>query len=450
MTDEGREIASDRFRLGPYRRNKRDYSEHQRCTGLDAGDRMKIRFWDEYAKKMLFLYVYDRDQQIKRVKREQGVSSLEALTVLRTDARFQSSQTILQLITIIVTYLHAVREPHLIVPRRIDKVDYTFDCVPNVISEERIGFTRNDIISLYQHLHIPDRFVIDNGGDSHRFHVSGSHAFLYFLSRYHCPSPSVFHDIDLWHYDSTTLRKIFNSMVDYIDDHYSYLLDSINKIVSKLPSFNQKILTKITELNAGIIPPEAVNCSLFVDGIRFEVSRPEGDFYRQKLVFSGDKWYHNHGCQGTIGPDGMFYHWWDRPLGRFSDRHFMTDSKLNNLLRSSQHGKENQYWAYGDKGYDYDTHIRCAYHGPGYVSEEEKHFNYIMSRERIGVEWGNAKIYQRCPLLKRVELLKLQLVDVRSLVRVGVLLTNFHTSLHQSSVGFYFNCFAPSLPEYLS
>ncbi|KAJ1383160.1 hypothetical protein B484DRAFT_411233, partial [Ochromonadaceae sp. CCMP2298] len=78
------------------------------------------------------------------------------------------------------------------------------------------------------------------------------------------------------------------------------------------------------------------------------------------------------------------------------------------------------------------------------------HNNSKMSRVRIGVEWGFGKVYARCPLLKHVDKMKLQAMDVGRRVRVAVLLTNAHTCLRQSQTGEYFECRAPTLEEYFA
>ena len=87
---------------------------------------------------------------------------------------------------------------------------------------------------------------------------------------------------------------------------------------------------------------------------------------------------------------------------------------------------------YTDKDYSWNTHIRCASHGPSNLTPLQHHYNWIMSKERIGIEWGNGKIKISCPLTLQKKLLKLQQVDVVQLIRVAVLLTNAHTCLHQS------------------
>ena len=113
-------------------------------------------------------------------------------------------------------------------------------------------------------------------------------------------------------------------------------------------------------------------------------------------------------------------------------------------------GKRSAVYFYLDRGYDNDTHLNYAAHGPALVTAMDIEHAWVMSRARIGVEWGFGKIYARCPILKRVLKQKPQEKDVKQLHRVCVLLTNAHTCLHQSQTGLYFNCKAPSLEEYFS
>ena len=181
-----------------------------------------------------------------------------------------------------------------------------------------------------------------------------------------------------------------------------------------------------------------------------QVAKPQGADWRQRAVFSGDKWIHCHGTQGIFGPDGLFYDWFDVPVGRHSDKYFMRESNVNETLRVAQLDFIRQYWVYLDKGYTNDTHCKCAHHGPAVLTALQVHFNWVMSRARIGVEWGFGKVKARNPLILKPYMLKLQLMDVSKLVRVAVLLTNAHTCLNQSQTGLYFNCCAPTLGEYFN
>jgi hypothetical protein len=168
-------------------------------------------------------------------------------------------------------------------------------------------------------------------------------------------------------------------------------------------------------------------------------------------VFSSHKWYHNHGALGVYGPDGMMYSWYDVPVGRHNDKFFLRESQVNSVMAQIHLHLHLDilYWIYTDKGFDDDVHIRAAYHGAR-LSPLQTHQNWIMSGERVTVEWGFGKVQQRCPFVCKRNLLKLQLVDVARYIRVAVLLTNAHTCMHQSQTGLYFQCRAPTLEEYFS
>jgi hypothetical protein len=106
--------------------------------------------------------------------------------------------------------------------------------------------------------------------------VRGEHCFLYFLSRYHTPSARQVEDQKLWHYDYSTLSKMFNAVVEWCDDTHRYRLRSLPLMAHKFQYFNDKILQKMHSRFPGAgpaaRPPHAENCALFGDGSRFEVA----------------------------------------------------------------------------------------------------------------------------------------------------------------------------------
>jgi hypothetical protein len=146
----------------------------------------------------------------------------------------------------------------------------------------------------------------------------------------------------------------------------------------------------------------------------------------------------------------MFCDWFDGPVSRHGDRHFANASEVNETLSDLQWNEFIQYIIYGDKGYTAKSHMLCSHHGPAFVTPEQDQDNWIMSRERIGVEWGFGKVLERCPLLNKIKIMKLKLIDVAAYVRNAVFLTNIDTCLHQSQCGEHFDCFAPTLYEYLA
>lgn len=198
------------------------------------------------------------------------------------------------------------------------------------------------------------------------------------------------------------------------------------------------------------LPADAERCALFADGTRFRISRPAGPYHVQKATFSGDKKFHNHGVQGVMGADGIFYDVFDGPVGRHNDKRFMRDSLVNQRLALLQQGNPVQYIVYVDKGYYYDTHVICAAHGPGVVTQQQREDNYIMSMDRVSIEWSYGKVHARVLFVTQPRLLKLQAVDVSKRVKIAFILTNIHTCLYGSQSSEYFHCAPPSLDEYFS
>lgn len=110
----------------------------------------------------------------------------------------------------------------------------------------------------------------------HAFYVDGEHAFLYTLYRFHSPATRQSEDTVFWCYDYTVLSKMFNRVVEWLDETHGHRLRSLQHIAHKLPLFNEAIVDKLKkEFPGGGVaanPPEAEHCALFGDGSRFEVS----------------------------------------------------------------------------------------------------------------------------------------------------------------------------------
>lgn len=310
-----------------------------------------------------------------------------------------------------------------------------------------IGFTKPETMTLHNLLNIPQFFYL-NEHTTHEFKVSGVHSFLYFLSRLHSPSHRLTLDMDFWQYDFTVLSKIFNVVVTFVDSNHSHRLNQIHRVVSKFPMFNYCIKKKLQHLYPNIpLPQDSTRCAMFADVCRFEICRPQGGLIVQKAFYSKHKKIHNHGALGIFGPDGMFYHWWDEPVGRHNDKLFMSDSEVNWIMHTGQINEIIKYWIYTDKGFNNDDYIRCAAHGPGFVTPEQHADNAVMGRGRVSEEWGFGKLKARCPFVNSKKL-PIQCVDVGKYVRVATLLTNAHTCFHQSITGLYFDCYAPTIHEY--
>jgi hypothetical protein len=137
------------------------------------------------------------------------------------------------------------------------------------------------------------------------------------------------------------------------------------------------------------------------------------------------------------------YHFFDEPLGSHVDKYFLRESGINDILEMIEEECGISADIYTDKGLAAASHVIPAYRGA--LSPVEELSNYRISKMRVGHEWGHGKMYERHPFLKRVDKLKLQLVDVARYVRVAMILTNIHTCMRQSNMGLYFQCSAPTL-----
>lgn len=341
-----------------------------------------------------------------------------------------------------------INEPILVEILTRVRTDIDFDSFDEDEYEEKFGFSKTDVMSMFDLLKFPERVKLNDG--RHSFRVGGQMSFLFMLYRYHSsPQRLTIATNEFGGYDYSTLSKIFDASVDFMDSTHGFRLCTLAEMVDLFPLWNEKIVAKLrSQLPEGeALPEEAENCCVFVDGSRWRVSRPLGPFWRQWSTFSGDKWFHCHGAQGVFAPNGMFYHWFDGPAGKENDKFFIRESKLNYVLAMCQVGQAIQYWAYADKGYGHDTHVRSAFKRADFNKIIR---NLIMGRSRVSIEWGFRKINRVCPLLKAVDKMKIQHVAVSKRVRVAALLTNLHTCLHGSQTGLYFDCRQPTLQQYLA
>lgn len=416
-------------RLGDWRRNCRDYAVHQRAAGMTAGDRMDEQLLFLVGSVMLICAI--------------------ALGGISIAADNLTMGTVLFIVSLsILGAACSMRIPRLLAVPAYVRHRIGFNTFNNDAEFYQLfGFTIDDAFMVYEAMQVPAYFTINR--DRHAFRFKGQHAFLYFLFRMYSPSQRQTLDSRLFGYDYSTLSKVFNVVCTWVDSTHKHRLNQLPNVQNKFQHFNDCIVQQLLDhFNLENIPEHAQHCSLFVDGVRFRCSRPSGPYWMQYAVFSGDKWFHNHGAQGVFAPDGMFYDWYDGPVGRHTDKYFFRESGVNSVLRDAQMNNPIQYWAYGDKGYSAYSHFKVAHHGPGYVSPAQRFENWLMARERVGIEWGYGKIKRRCPFVSKPHLLKLRGCDVAQYIRVAVILTNAHTCLRQSQCGLFFNCAAPDIFEY--
>ena len=341
-----------------------------------------------------------------------------------------------------------INSPRLSIPDPIAKVDITFR---SPFTDERIffltGFTKPQIMKLFDVMHFPNYFTLNEGRHAHN--VNAQLAFLFSLSRMRGLYNPLIVQQNEWGYDYSTLSKIFEACTKWIDDTHGHRLRAIPSFVCRFPSYNEAFKASIVG-RGHEVPLEALNISCFIDATRIRVCRPSGESDVQRMVYNRrDK--HNAAFQCVMGMDGIFIDMFGGLTGRHNDRLICAASEVNQILVNSQLGNPIQYETYSDKGYDPYSHIRCAHHGPGVVTPMMHQVNDILKPERVFEEIGFSKVKGRCPLLNETKhLMKLQLSPILPYFRVAVLLTNAHTCFEGNSTQLHFEIQPPSVEEYFS
>jgi hypothetical protein len=101
------------------------------------------------------------------------------------------------------------------------------------------------------------------------------------LFRYHSPSARQTMDQRQWGYDYSSLSRIFNAMVDWVDTEHRSLYRNLPTVAHKFQAWNAKINGKLrTMFPHEALPLDAEWTAVFADGTRFEVSMPEGSWWK--------------------------------------------------------------------------------------------------------------------------------------------------------------------------
>lgn len=128
--------------------------------------------------------------------------------------------------------------------------------------------------------------------------------------------------------------------------------------------------------------------------------------------------------------------------GRRHDGYVLSQSRLMDKIQQKFRGFLIPPYIYSDTGYPLKKFLIVPFKGT--VTRRQKRVNIAMSKLRVSVEWGFAKILQLFPFLDFKKNLK-----VADYYKIGVILTNCHTCLYGGQVSEYFDCEPPQLEAYL-
>lgn len=169
----------------------------------------------------------------------------------------------------------------------------------------------------------------------------------------------------------------------------------------------------------------------------------------QEAVYNG--WKHLHALKYQIisTPDSLIFAQglWD---GSENDWSIWKKSEVAEWLQRASY-KENgeKLYLFGDKGYYLDSHLIVPYKG-NIMTPEKIHFNVIMSKYCITVEWAIGSVRVLFPRLNNKQQQKFLLTPVASDYLVAVILQNALSCLKGNTTSQYFGLDPPSLQVYFN
>lgn len=134
--------------------------------------------------------------------------------------------------------------------------------------------------------------------------------------------------------------------------------------------------------------------------------------------------------------------------GRRHDGHVLARSRLLEKLETKFNRFRTPPYMYSDTGYPLKKYLIVPFKAT--ENRQEKLVNKRMSKLRVTVEWGFAKILSLFPFLDFKKNLKVYKQEVGDYYKVGTILANCHTCLYGSQVSSYFECDPPTIEQYLA
>lgn len=307
-----------------------------------------------------------------------------------------------------------------------------------------LRFRKCDIPSLMEVFQIPLTITFAN-----RATISGKQAFTIFLYRF-----SYHHRLSdmevIFGKDNSILSRCFNYIVTSIYERFSFLLhDNLSYFADRFELYNQAIKRKILIESEGYLPTVSQTTALFIDTKKVKTARPATRHcpFIQRSIYNGEDRIHCFKIFAASAPDGMICFTGVPVAGRRHDSEVLKKSNFHSKLKQSQEHDVDQYIAYGDKAFPNLTHVKAAKKSR-FRTAQEKRDNYLMSHQRIGVEWGFRKVVEEEKFIDLYKGMKIQLSQVGKFFLVACLLTNAHTCLYGNEANTYWKTTPPRLFDY--
>jgi hypothetical protein len=193
--------------------------------------------------------------------------------------------------------------------------------------------------------------------------------------------------------------------------------------------------------------PADMKISHILDGKKTQNCRPTTG---QRSQYCSYKKGHGYKFQTLEGPDGITHHCSNPSDGRRSDPGMLRDSNL--CARWRTHPILRDYKILADSAYPNNDCIIALYKKPPNAPMPPLYqlFNSSVSKERVAVEWGYARIVNLWAFIDFKKNLKMMGQNVEAFWHLACWLTNLHTCVvggNQTSQ--YFGLKPPTLDEFI-
>jgi len=345
------------------------------------------------------------------------------------------------------------------VPDRVRRVRVTIENFPIEGSwRGTFGFKKLDIYKLLRLLDIPETVRLENGCV-----FTNQELLLFCLYRYKSMD-----ELDraciTFGRDHSQLSRIFQWFNSFIIDRWGHkLTNNLTYWERSFAQFADAIRKKVIEKSNDTLHYDVDNFFIFafIDCNVNRISRPGAgpgpDGQRdqeniQQAFYNGWKSYHGTKWQALELPNGLCADLFGPLSFRRHDLDPFNESEINDRIAEVQAGNEVQYYLYGDRIYQFESHVRRAHMGDDEdLSPLELQENKIMTKIRIAVEWAfgvTSKLFKFTQYWRNIQILKHE--NHKMYYFVATFLRNLHVCLYPSITSQYFDCPPPSLEDYLS
>lgn len=306
------------------------------------------------------------------------------------------------------------------------------------LSREVLGFRHEHLAILFQVLQWPEELVCHAGGLNRTkdYKDSGEQAFLFMLYRHHMPDNLTnCEGIFGWSYCKASV--VFQAAESWMISNHGHRLSNLGFWRPRFKAYNQALRQHLSD-KGDLIPVEFANSAFFLGG----------PWEYQAFFWNAKAKYHNLAFQALVGMDGMAVDFWGETVGRHHDEWILEASDLNNRLAQVQVGQDVQYYAFTDKGYANQSHVKAAHHGFPRPTFAQDLANFIMGTCRVTVEQFFQKWKRRSALIRLPKTMQLGNQPVHNHAVVACLLANAHSCLEGNQTSLLMKINPPSIYEY--